>query len=168
MRKFVASVLALVFLLGLGSNMGAIFANDHDGIYVEECGSYEDAPGIPYDGARWAGSGRMATRRNSHDFGVSWMGNSLVHIGTMETQAWWEVDDRLNMRGFGPEFMSIRPGALHHIGLQPRIEVYVNRLPHPQTAWVGFQGTFFTLIDIHIVLHDYHMHTNGTYTFRIV
>ncbi|MCL2853426.1 MAG: hypothetical protein FWE20_10425 [Defluviitaleaceae bacterium] len=159
MKKYIASILAFVLLLGLNPNTEIVLANNNQQtIRIEGDASVENVPGIT---SRFGTSGRILTGTYSHSLFLTLGG---VFVGGMTTQAWWEVDTNRNLRGFGHQQMRVTSGPMSV--RTPTIHIYVSRMPQPSVAWLGFQGDFLTLFESHTILHDFHMYNHGNYSFR--
>ena len=161
-RRLLALIMAMVFVISSSVMVSAFFDNNPAGtytelIYVEDAIHHEDIFDIS---PRFGTSGRLLTRsyttRTDGLFGV---------LGTMTTQAWWEMDTNARMIGFGPAHMSITRGPQHSTFLEPRIEISAMHMPIPSNAYIYILGTFFSFAEMHFAGHQYNMWTTGGYTF---
>jgi len=163
LKKSISIILMTTLIFGLSTITVSAFFGDR-AVFAEGAESYENVPGIPVLGTRQGTSGILLTRQNTTRLNLNMTG---VLVGTMTTRGWWEVDTRGNLLGHGSHSMSVARGPQHCTLSNPRIEVLGNWRPQPTTAFLSFQGTFASFAHAHFVTHSYHMHANGTYSFRV-
>ena len=162
-RKLINLLTGSIMLFGITLVPNVIYADSLGYSTIGGDTPYEHAPALR---ERFGTSGRMTTRVNRNTYFLGGRQLAEMAVGTLTTQAWWEVDERLNMRGFGGQQMNVARGPQHLVHWNPEVRIFVSRMPHPTVAWWGVQGTFMTPFQNHIILHEYHMYTRGVYSFR--
>ena len=122
---------------------------------------YDNAEGV---NDKATGSGKMTTARETYD--VTHYDVALSYeVGSSISQAWWELDQNLNIVGYGPEYMSVvrKPAAI----LEPRIYLVGSTMPHPSTARVQFNSEHFSFAEVTFVGQTFFMYNDGRYGYEV-